>query len=279
MTTQAIAALQSSAEQHRTQCGAGHITWRVWGTPSALHPPLLLLHGGSGSWTHWVRNIAALAASGRQVWVPDIPGFGDSPLPDQGQDADAMAAPLEQGLQLLLGPQPVDVVGFSFGGMVGGYLAADMPSRVARLVLVGAPGLGLAPRQPIKLKGWRHLADEAKREAIHRYNLATLMLHQPASIDADTVALHKANVLRDRIPGRRLSHTDVLRQSLLRVPCPVSAIYGHQDALYQGSFDALAALLHGLPCFRQLRLIDQAGHWVQYECADAFNAALLPLLD
>ena len=39
---------------------------------------MLLLHGGSGSWTHWLRNIQPLVDAGRQVLVPDLPGFGDS---------------------------------------------------------------------------------------------------------------------------------------------------------------------------------------------------------
>lgn len=278
MPTPAIAVLRSRATQHLTPCGDGQIVWHQWGPADSTQPPLLLLHGGSGSWTHWVRNIQALLDAGRQVWVPDLPGFGDSALPPGGMDADVIAAPLDAGLQQLLGPQPVDVVGFSFGGMVGSFLAADYPARVARLVVVGAVGLGLVPRNAVKLKGWRHLQTEDARDAIHRFNLAALMLHQPQAIDADTLALHKANVQRDRLPARRLSNTDVLQQNLLRVECPVSAIYGQEDALYIGRLHALQDCLQALPRFQQLRLIAQAGHWVQYEQAHAFNAALLQLL-
>lgn len=52
----------------------GHIRWRRWGGQGR---PLVLLHGGHGSWLHWVRNIEALAER-REVWVPDMPGYGDS---------------------------------------------------------------------------------------------------------------------------------------------------------------------------------------------------------
>jgi 2-hydroxy-6-oxonona-2,4-dienedioate hydrolase len=91
--------------------------------------PLLLLHGGSGSWTHWVRNIAPLVrAAAAAVWVPDMPGFGDSALPPGCQDADQLPPWLEQGLQQLLGRTPVDVVGFSFGALVAGYLATAHPA-------------------------------------------------------------------------------------------------------------------------------------------------------
>jgi pimeloyl-ACP methyl ester carboxylesterase len=39
--------------------------------------PTLLLHGGTGSWTHWVRNIEPLARQ-FSVVVPDLPGMGES---------------------------------------------------------------------------------------------------------------------------------------------------------------------------------------------------------
>ena len=273
MPTTEIAHLRARATQHTTPCGDGHTIWRSWGSPGS-QLPVLLLHGGSGSWTHWVRNIQSLVDAGRQVWVPDRPGFGDSDLPADGSDADALPAPLQAGLQQLMGDTAVDVVGFSFGGMVGGFLAQAHPARVARLVLVGAPALGMVQRNTVPLKAWRHLTDPAAQEARHRHNLTALMLFDPAGVDADTLAMHIANVLRDRIPGRRLSYTDVLSLALQQVHCPVWAIYGREDALYLGRLAELAAALQAAPTFQSLQLVDAAGHWVQYEQAEAFNAAL-----
>nr|WP_315241662.1 alpha/beta hydrolase [uncultured Albidiferax sp.] len=273
MPIPAIAALRARATQHTSPCGDGHIVWHVWGQPGQ-QPPVLLLHGGSGSWTHWLRNIQSLVDARRQVWVPDLPGFGDSALPPGGSDADALPVPLEAGLQQLLGDTAMDVVGFSFGGMVGGFLARAYPARVSRLLLVGAPALGMVQRNTVPLQAWRHLPDPVAREARHRHNLTALMLFDPAGVDADTLALHIANVLRDRIPGRRLSYTDVLSQALQPLRCPVWAIYGREDALYQGRLAELAAALQAAPTFQSLQLVDGAGHWVQYEQAEAFNAAL-----
>ncbi|WP_394789852.1 alpha/beta fold hydrolase [Rhodoferax sp.] len=279
MPTAEIARLRARATTHLTPCGDGHIVWHVWGDASPGVVPLLLLHGGSGSWTHWLRNIDSLVDAGRQVWVPDLPGFGDSALPPDGSDADALPQPLEYGLRQLLGAQAVDAVGFSFGGMVGGFLAQAYPERVAGLVLVGAPALGMVARNTVRLKAWRHLPNPAQQAERHHYNLAALMLHDPQAITAEAMELHIANVLRDRIPGRRLSYTDVLSKALQQVHCPVYAIYGREDALYLGQLDALQAALEAAPSFQSLQLIDAAGHWVQYERADAFNKALLQLLD
>lgn len=281
INTTETATLLRSAIRFQTPCGDGVLVWHVWGRDTATqHRPVVLLHGGSGSWTHWVRNIQSLVEAGREVWVPDLPGFGDSALPATGHDADALAAPLELGLQQLIGSRVVDLVGFSFGGMVSGYWAADFPARVACLVVVGAPALGVVShRTVVQLKGWRHFTDEAKRDEIHRHNLSVLMLHDPLLIDAPVLELHKTNVLRDRMPKRRLSVTDVLAQQLKRVVCPLFAIYGREDALYQGHLDVLSNTLSAMPTFQKLQLLEGAGHWVQYERADAFNIALRQLLN
>jgi len=212
------------------------------------------------------------------VLAPDLPGFGDSAAPLHGTDADALPELLEQGLQCLLGDAACDLVGFSFGGMVAGLVAAQFAARVARLVLVGAPGLGIAPEKAIRLNAWRHLAQASRRDEVHRRNLAALMLFQPESITELALRLHVANVLRDRMKGRSLSRTDVLARSLAQVQCPVHAIYGSEDALYRGKMQALEPALRQAPRFRALTLIEAAGHWVQFERAEAFNETLLSSL-
>ncbi|CAN0493660.1 unnamed protein product, partial [Phaeothamnion confervicola] len=188
------------------------MVWHMWrpdpAATAAPHLPVVLLHGGSGSWTHWLRNIEALVRAGRQVWAADLPGFGDSARPTAGSDADALAAPVETGLKILLGDGVCDLVAFSFGGMVAGFLAAQFPARVARLVLVGAPGMGVASRNTVTLTAWRHLPEPAQREAVHRKNLAALMLHRPEAITDLALHVHSANTLRDRMKGRRLAYTD-----------------------------------------------------------------------
>lgn len=265
--------LLAEATPLQTPCGDGRISWQSWGRGT----PLVLLHGGSGSWTHWIRNVEALAASGRQVLVPDLPGFGDSARPAAGQDADAIVEPLAAGMAQLLGPEPVDVVGFSFGGLTGGLLAAAQPARVRRLVLVGAPGFGLRSTR-LPLTSWRQQEDPAARDAAHRSNLAVLMLYRPEAVDDLAAALQAANVPRDRMHRRKLALTDALLQALPAIRCRIDAIYGEQDALYRELLPQLRAALQSGPTFRELVFIPQAGHWVQYESPDTFNAALLRLL-
>lgn len=265
----------AQAARHLTPCGDGQVVWHVWGQADA--EPLLLLHGGSGSWTHWIRNVEALAAAGRRVLVPDLPGFGDSARPPGGQDADAVAPVLADGIRQVAGDVPVDIAGFSFGGLCGTLLGAGHPRRVKRLVLVGAPGLGLRSKR-LPLTTWRDQPTLEGRLAAHRSNLATLMLHRPEAIDALAIALQAANVPRDRMHRRRLALTDIVLQTLPGLACPVDAIYGAADALYVDGIHRLEPLLRTAPRFGELVLVPGAGHWVPYEAPAAFHRELLRLL-
>jgi 2-hydroxy-6-oxonona-2,4-dienedioate hydrolase len=263
-----------------TPCGEGELVWHLWGEGHARPdlPPLVLLHGGSGSWTHWLRNVLPLAALGRLVLVPDLPGFGDSAMPPGGGDADVIPAPLELGLEELVGSAPCDFVGFSFGGLVAGLLARERPQRVRRLVLVGAPGLGRSALGKIELKAWRHLPQESQQQAVHAHNLRELMLHHEASLTPLVLRMQALNAARDRMPGRRLARTDVLARALQEVRSPVHMVFGEHDRFYRGQEAEIEAVLRTCPGAGRFVAVPDAGHWAQYERDEAFHLALRPLL-
>ncbi len=266
-----LAALESSAVRMEFSCGDGTMVWRRWGTGR----PLVLLHGGGGAWNHWVRNIEALAAV-RSVWVPDLPGFGESAR--EGGDADALPDTVESGMQAAFGGEACDLAGFSFGGIVAGFLAARLPRRVRRLVLVGTSALGLSSGPRVELRSWRNLIDPAEREAAHRHNLQALMLHDSGSVDGLALALQAQNAARDRMRSRKIARTDALARELPTLRCPFFGIWGAEDVLYKSRHDELRAILKTAPDFRELVFIAGAGHWVQYERAAQFNATLLRML-
>ena len=270
----AVRARLLAGQRRVTGAGNEHVVWHAWGTPDGA-PPVVLLHGGSGSWTHWVKNIVPLLDAGRWVLAADLPGFGDSDPPATGNDADAMAGPLAAGLHALVPGVAVDLVGFSLGGLVSARLLAAHHKLARRLVLVGAPAMGVAADRPVQLKAWRHLPSRAQQLEHHRHNLAVLMLHDARAVDALALELHAANVERDRLPRRRRSFADWLARTLHGLTGPVHAIYGAHDALYVPHVQQLAAAFAAAaPDFRGLQLIEGAGHWVQFEAPDAFNAAL-----
>ena len=105
------------------------------------------------------------------------------------------------------------------------------------------------------------------------------LLQTPEALDDLALNLHTANVQRDRMPRRRLSSTDIVAQTLPKLQARVSAIYGEHDALYRGRLPELQAAMQGWSThWGQWHTVPGAGHWVQYEAADAFNTALLSQL-
>lgn len=271
---------QAQAERVEHAHDGGRVVLHHWQPASGNGlAPLVLLHGGSGSWTHWVRSIGPLLQAGHDVWAVDMPGFGASDAPPGAVDAEDLLPVLAQMLEAQFPWQAVRLLGFSFGGMTACMLAAAYPHLVEQLVLVGAPGMGLSKEKSFRLKGWRHLQDPREQLLHHIFNLQALMLSDASVIDRDTVALHVNNVRRDQLPRRRISSTDILQQALRGLQCPVAAIYGELDVLYPGRLDEVEALMGQLaPQWLGLRRIAGAGHWVQYECPQVFHAALLPLL-
>lgn len=272
---QAAMALQGRAERHHTPSGRGTLVWHVWGQGR----PTLLLHGGSGSWNHWVHNIDELVAAGRQVIAPDLPGFGDSAKPDEVQDADGQWPLLQSGLQQLIGAERIDAVGFSFGALCAALWADAHPDRFASLVLVGAPALSDERLPPLPLRLWDLVPAGPARDAVHRHNLRTLMLAHDDSVDDLAVALHAANLPRDRLRRRRLMLTDLLARTLPNLACPVAGIWGEHDVLVRGRLEMVARVLATAAQFRGLQWVPGAGHWVQYERPEAFNQALLKALE
>jgi pimeloyl-ACP methyl ester carboxylesterase len=124
---------------------AAHQRWvLVDGTPvnyieMGEGPPLLLIHGLAGSWQNWLETIPYFART-RRVLAPDLPGFGDSPLPPEkismpgyGRLIDHFCASVEV--------ERCSVIGNSMGGFIAAELAIAHPQRVDRLVLVSAAGI------------------------------------------------------------------------------------------------------------------------------------------
>jgi pimeloyl-ACP methyl ester carboxylesterase len=102
-------------------------------------PPLVFVHGLSGSWPNWLEQMAVFAPE-RRVLALDLPGFGHSPG-DAGEISMPGYARLLDSLLDQLGLENAAVVGNSMGGLIAAELAASFPERVERIVLVSPAGL------------------------------------------------------------------------------------------------------------------------------------------
>jgi len=104
-------------------------------------PPVLVLHGITGSRRYWLPRILPLARHYRLI-IPDLPGFGLSPKPFTDYTPsfflETLVGLLEQeGLE----NEKLRIVGHSLGGVLGMELAAKYPELVERLTLLNIPRL------------------------------------------------------------------------------------------------------------------------------------------
>lgn len=271
------AALEAQSCQFRTPCGAGEMVWHCWGEGGA---PLVLLHGGAGSWLHWIRTIPAFAGE-RMVVVPDIPGLGGSAVPPEPDPA-TIAAIVLSGLEEVIGKSPqgegarFDIAGFSYGGALAGFVAAQAGSRARSLTLVGSGGLGIAINS-VALERVRDKSG-AERDAANRANLLRWMIADPAHLDAQAVAIQDWNSRHARYDSRPIGRGALLPEQLRQLDIPIAGIWGEQDHAVRGSLHHVEATLRAIRPEMPFRIVPAAGHWVAYEAPDAFARALREVL-
>lgn len=270
LQAQQVANVEAAAEKIRTRWDGGQTVWRVWGDGA----PLVLLHGDFGSWTHWVRNVLPLAERFRVI-VPDMPGYGDSAPPSDDWTPGILAAILAEGLsEVVPAPERYALAGFSFGGIIAGHLAAHDVDRVETLVLAGAGGFGqpYPPLPPLRRLSMEMSDDEII--AVHRHNLAALMIADLARADDLAVHVQIENVRCARIRAGDIPTSDVLLQVLPQVRARLGGIWGERDAMSGDGIAERERMLRRLQPDLDFRLIPGAGHWAPFEAPERVCEAL-----
>ncbi len=268
-----IARVAGQAEQVMVTHDGRRVCWRRFGEGR----PLVLIHGGHGSWLHWLRNVETLA--GRfAVWVPDLPGYGDSDLAGQPGLSGVLDA-TRATLDVVVGEESViDLVGFSFGGLMAAHVAA-LRGRVGRLALIGPAGHGGTRRPRGVLRSWRREAQEddcGAVAAIMRHNLTVQMLHHEARVDAVALKIHTDSCLRARFRSKEFSRRGGLGVLLDHHRGALLLTWGEHDVTAEP--ETLAQVLSAGRRNCRTHIVPDAGHWAQYEQACHINRLLLDWL-
>lgn len=259
---------------------AGHRVVYVDEGPRGDPEPIVFIHGLGGDLMNWRRNIGVFARA-KRVLAVDLPGFGKSQKkPDQDYrpsfESDAVVALLDA-----LEVRRATLVGNSMGGQIAAWTALRHPERVARLVLVGAAGLQegnwfvdwLFSEERIREYAWQ---DPTRTEGF----LWERMPEDYPETYESTYAISKsdptwpayAKAFRSAYEG---IVAEPLRDRMGEIRAPTLLAWGEKDRLVplENAFE-----FHRNVSGSLLAIFEGCGHVPQWECPDAFNAALANFL-
>jgi 3-oxoadipate enol-lactonase len=240
-------------------------------------PAVVLLHAGVADRRMWAGHLRPLAEAGFRVVAPDLPGFGEAPLP---HDEEAPWADVLRTMDAL-SIERAALVGNSFGGDVALRAALVAPDRVSALVLCSARAPGVEPSPEVRA-AW-----EAETAALERGDIEAAV---EAVLDAWTLP-GASNALRERLAAmqRRAFELQAEESEAAEAPDPVEQ---HADGLVQLDVPTLAAVgEYDKPDFREgaemfartlprgrHAVIEGAGHLAPLEAPEAFRELVLGFL-
>jgi len=146
------------------------------GAPWVKPEVALLIHGNDESSVSWFGWIPRMAQEFRLV-RPDLPGFGNSPIPQNFEWSMPSMATTMARLLDRLGVDSAHIIGAKMGGAIAMQFAADYPRRTRTLTVVSGPASRVAANIPFTAASssaqQRRLGSAASKELVEYWN--TLM--------------------------------------------------------------------------------------------------------
>jgi pimeloyl-ACP methyl ester carboxylesterase len=253
-------------------------------------PPLVFVHGLSGSWQNWLEQLPVFASDHRVIAL-DLPGFGRSPMPVEPISISNYARTLDS-LFDALDVDAAAVVGNSMGGFVGAELAINFPQRVERLVLVSAAGIstyahpGARRAMPVVRRidrtiaayaGWVASKSDtvARRPGLRNATFGFVARH-PSRLPAALVAEQIRGAGKPGFIQAFQANIDYdFRDRLGEIACPTLIVWGDSDRVITvRDADAFAKLIPG----SRRVVFKDTGHVAMLERPAAFNPLLADFL-
>ena len=252
---------------------------------SGSGPPLVLLHGFTGSAGTW-RELTSALASEYTTIAPDIVGHARSDAPNE-VDRYCMARATGDLVALLraLGHERAAWLGYSLGGRTALQLTVRHPEAVAALILEGtSPGISDDAERTARVRDDGALAERIEQDGVpafvDRWEQIPLFASQlalPAEARAEVRATrlgHTATGLANSLRGMGAGAGDPLHGRLAEVSVPVLLLAGSLDTKYVAAVREMARTLPNAT----MQEIDGAGHAAHLERPAAFRVALLDFL-
>ncbi|MDT5012356.1 MAG: 2-hydroxymuconate-semialdehyde hydrolase [Mycobacterium sp.] len=254
---------------HYLEAGSGH--------------PVVMLHGsgpGVSATANWQNNIGTLAKDFR-VLAPDIVGFGDTERPADVVYSLRTWTDHVWAFLDALGIESASIVGNSLGGRIAMQMATDQPDRITKMVLMGAPGIGMTLTEGLAaLRAYRPSPD-AMRDLLRNYFAV-----DPTMITDDLVRIrYEASVANGAFeayqaifqdPRHKGSELGITEEEVRAIRIPTLLVHGREDKVVPL---AVSVTMLGLFPNADLHVFSACGHWTQIERAQEFSALVANYLD
>lgn len=254
-------------------------TWQPWGDQMGGEL-VVLLHGGSGSWTHWIKNIPSLSDY-YELLVPDLPSLGDSSSLPSGTQPHDVAQLVSQTLLKMVGPRRFHLVAFSWGCVVAALFAPGLANQVKSIMLVGPASTGKPPRKS-EMKALISRNSDMSEEEVstaNKENLARLMIHDRSKIDPLSIMLQNHNTAKARYNSPRFSITELLLDGLKETTANLLVVYGEQDTVSSSYMEWRESQIKSARPDVTFETVPEVGHWLQYEAYEWFNQRLVDWIE
>jgi len=244
--------------------------------------PVLMLHGsgpGVSAWANWRLNMPALAERYRVV-APDLVGFGYTERPvDVHYSLETWRDQVWAFLDAL-GLLRVSVVGNSLGGRIALAMAGQHPERVGRMVLMGAPGVGMTITEGLKALRAYQPSEQNMRQLL----LDCFAVDKSIITDDLVRTRYEASVApgafeayRDMFfsPKHAGSELGITEEQVTAIPTRTLLLHGLRDKVVP--VEVAWNMVRLLPD-ADLAVFAECGHWTQIERAADFNSLVADFL-
>jgi pimeloyl-ACP methyl ester carboxylesterase len=235
--------------------------------------PIVILHGGGEGARAWAQSAAELARYYR-VYVPDLPGYGDSQSMGDSFELAELVTFVED-FSSSLGLERFHLFGHSIGGSIALEYALEYPHRLGRLVLVSSFGLGNRIALWIRiLSAWPFIRSLGRAvQALFRWvRRVGGQLYRPAAF---INPLPPIKMDMGRYIHSLKGQEGFLSSRLTRLEVPTLLVWGARDSIIS-VHNAYAAARLIPDC--QLQVFEECGHSVYKQNISGFSEVVFRFL-
>ena len=251
---------------------------------------ILLIHGLSSNVEAWKKNVKVLSEKYTVIAV-DLPGYGRSSIPEEATYTPTYFSEILKEFLQKMAIDKVILAGHSMGGQTAIRFNQLFPEMVQKIILVAPAGIETFTEEQGTLFKTFITPDVVQKTSDTQIEINYKMNFYQMPEDVNSMIQNRKNIIR---ASDFEQHTKAIAQSvhgmiddpvfedLEKIKVPVLIIFGQQDNLIPNkmlnpmlSTVKVAEIAHEKIENSNLEMIENAGHFVQYERPEDVNKQIL----